>query len=152
MAVVEIGKKKKNESSQGGQAMNSLRAKRQCSGLWKDIALFPVSMGRLWLTWITLDFSILRYAVFWNANDYSSLSSCSAYIYIYITYLVVQQRQPTYQKLLIVAACSKFSKQSFSTKRIQSFGTATHMRTRTKFSHNLSESLGTRARTTCARV
>lgn len=83
VAVVEIGQKKKNESSQGGQAMNSLRAKRQCSGLWKDIALFPVSMGRLWLTWITLDFSILRYAVFWNANDYSSLSSCSAYIYIY---------------------------------------------------------------------
>lgn len=69
-----------------------------------------------------------------------------------IIYLVVQQRQPTYQKLLIVAACSKFSKQSCSTKRIQSFGTATHMRTRTKFSHNLSESLGTRARTTCARV
>lgn len=60
--------------------MNSLRAKRQCSGLWKDIVLFPVSMGRTWLTWITLDFSILRYAVFWNANDYSSPSSCSAYI------------------------------------------------------------------------
>ena len=98
------------ESSQGRQAMNSLRAKRQYSGLWKDILLFPV--GRKWLTWITL-----RCAV--SEGTQSKLLLAVPHPVLPI-YLVVRPRQPTYQKLLIVAACSKISKQSFSTKRIQS--------------------------------